>query len=230
MSSPLGILMLESRFPRIPGDMGHPSSWDFPVLWAVVKGASPERVVCKTDAGLIAPFIDAARGLIAEGAVGITTTCGFLALFQEELSAALGVPVASSALMQVAMINATLPPGKSVGILTISASNLSPAHLSAAGVPPGTPIGQTAADSHFTPTILGDQPKMDITQARADNVAAAKALQAAHPTLGAIVLECTNMTPYAPDIQEATRLPVYSIMSFATWFRAGLCAQKFPDP
>lgn len=230
MNSPLGIVILDSQFPRIPGDMGHPESWPFPVRWAVVDGASPERVVCKTDTGLLAPFIDAARGLIAEGAIGITTTCGFLALFQDELSAALDAPVASSALMQVAMVNATLPPSKRAGIVTISAANLTQAHLSAARVPPGTPIGQTAPNSHFTKVILGDQPEMDVAQARADNVAAAKALQAAYPELGALVLECTNMTPYAPDIQAATELPVYTIMSFANWFRSGLVPPHYPAP
>ena len=41
--APLGILMLEARFPRIPGDMGNGATWPFPVLFRVVRGASPEK-------------------------------------------------------------------------------------------------------------------------------------------------------------------------------------------
>ncbi len=227
MTRPIGILMLDSQFPRIPGDMGHPDSWPFPVLWSVVRHASPGRVVEQADPALLEPFVEAGRGLIAQGAVGITTTCGFLALFQDQLSRALDIPVASSALMQVGLVNAVLPAGRRAGVVTISAARLSPAHLAAAGVPGGTPVGGTAPDAHFTQVILGDRPQMDSARACGDVVAAALALQAAHGDLGALVLECTNMTPYAPQVQEATGLPVYTVMSFARWFQSGLNAPGY---
>src|SRR5215510_962599 len=78
----LGILMLEARFPRIPGDMGNAGTWPFPVLFKVVAGATPERVVAEKAKGLLADFIAAARELAAIGADGITTNCGFLSLYQ----------------------------------------------------------------------------------------------------------------------------------------------------
>src|SRR5215510_13166016 len=92
----LGILMLEARFPRIPGDMGNAGTWPFPVLYKVVAGASPQRVVREQAAGLLPDFITAARELEALGAEGITTNCGFLSLYQKELAAAVSVPVATS--------------------------------------------------------------------------------------------------------------------------------------
>src|SRR5258707_14842223 len=95
----LGILMLETRFPRIPGDMGNAGPWPFPVLYRVVKGASPQRVVREKAAGLLDAFRDAARGLVATGAAGISTNCGFLSLYQRGLAAHAGVPVATSSLM-----------------------------------------------------------------------------------------------------------------------------------
>ena len=97
----IGILMLEARFPRIPGDMGNAQTWEFPVLYRVVPGASPHRVVRERAAGLLEPFVAAARSLVADGAEAITTNCGFLSLFQAELAAALPVPVLTSALQQV---------------------------------------------------------------------------------------------------------------------------------
>jgi hypothetical protein len=102
--APLGILMLEARFPRIHGDMGNASTWPFPVLYRVVSGASPEKVVLNGAAGLLPDFIEAAKDLVRLGAEAITTNCGFLSLFQREIAAAVGVPVATSSLMQVSWV------------------------------------------------------------------------------------------------------------------------------
>lgn len=223
----VGILMLEARFPRIPGDMGNALSWEFPVQYRVVRSASPDLVVRQGARGLLPLFIAAARDLVASGADGITTNCGFLSLFQEELAAAVNVPVAASSLMQVNLVNALLPPGRRCGILTISGSSLTDRHLRAAGVPPGTPIGTTEGMREFTRVILGNEPELDVAAARQDNVDAARALADTHPDLGAIVLECTNMVPYAADIRAATGLPVFSIESFVNWFHAGLAPRRF---
>jgi hypothetical protein len=83
--TPLGILALQTRFPRIPGDVGCPETWPFPVLIRTVTGASPERVVAGQADGLIDAFVEAGRMLAADGAAGIITTCGFLILHQAAL-------------------------------------------------------------------------------------------------------------------------------------------------
>ena len=223
----VGLLMLEARFPRIPGDMGNAGTWDFPVHYKIVRDASPDRVVRKGAPGLLDNFIDAARELVADGVDGITTNCGFLSIFQKDLADAVGVPVATSSLMQVPMVNALLPSGKRAGVLTISASTLTDAHLDAAGVPRDTPIGTTEGGREFTEAILGDAAELDVEAARADNVAAAQDLVNSNPDIGALVLECTNMTPYAADIRAATGLPVYSMVSFVSWFQAGLAPRRW---
>ncbi|MCO6388178.1 MAG: aspartate/glutamate racemase family protein [Aliihoeflea sp.] len=223
----VGILMLEARFPRIVGDMGNALSWPFPVHYKIVRGASPDRVVRRNAEGLLDDFIAAARELVADGVDGITTNCGFLSLFQEQLAEAVGVPVATSSLMQVAQVNRLLPKGRRAGILTISSSTLTPLHLERAGVPAGTPVGSTEGGREFTRAILGNEMTLDVAAARADNVAAAKELQADNADLGAIVLECTNMVPYAADIRAATGLPVFSIASFVTWFQSGLAPRVY---
>jgi len=225
----VGILMLETRFPRIPGDMGHAGTWDFPVLYRVVPGASPDRVVRQRADGLMDAFIEAAASLVRDGADGITTNCGFLSLAQQRLAAAIQVPVATSSLMQVDLVNRMLPPGKITGVLTISASSLTTDHLAAAGAPLDTPIGTTEGGQEFTQAILGDALALDVALAEADNVAAAKALVAAHPNLGAIVLECTNMTPYQAAIRAATGLPVFSAETFVTWFQKGLSPRAWRE-
>ncbi len=219
--------MLDARFPRIPGDMGNAKTWPFPVLYKVVRGASPDRVVRRGAEGLLEAFIAAARELVADGADGITTNCGFLSLFQDELAEAVGVPVAASSLLQVPLVNRLLPTGRRAGILTISGSTLTPLHLEKAGVPADTPIGSTEGGRAFTEAILSDALELDVEASREDNVEAAKALVAAHPEIGALVLECTNMMPYAADIRAVVGLPVFTMESFVSWFQSGLDPKRY---
>jgi Asp/Glu/hydantoin racemase len=222
----IGILMLEARFPRIPGDMGNALTWPFPVRYKVVRGASPERVVLRRAEGLLPDFIEAGRELVADGCAAITTNCGFLSLFQAEMAEALGVPVFTSSLMQAPMIQAVLPPGRRVGVVTISAETLSPDHLAAAGVPLDAPVVGTEG-SHFRQVILNDEQRLDVGQARKDVVAAAERLVAGHDDAGAILLECTNMCPYAADVAETTGLPTYSAYTLVEWMQGALAPRRF---
>jgi Asp/Glu/hydantoin racemase len=226
----LGILMLEARFPRIPGDMGNAGTWPFPVLYKVVRGASPDRVVRQGAKGLLDAFLAGAQELVGLGADGITTNCGFLSLYQGELAAHVGVPVATSSLMQAPLIEATLPPGRRVGILTISAASLTREHLAKAGVPEGVPVIGTDSGTEFSRAILGDEEVLDVAAAERDILAAGEELVARHPEVGAVLLECTNMAPYARALAEQLSRPVFDIVSFMTWFHAGLRPAAFGYP
>jgi hypothetical protein len=220
----VGILMLQAQFPRIIGDMGNARTWPFPVRYKVVRGASPDLVVRQGAPGMLAPFIEAGRELVDDGARLITTNCGFLSLFRADLSAALGVPVAASALEQAAQIQAMLPPGRKVGILTISASTLTDAHLRAAAVPEGTPVAGVAEGCEFQRAILGNELRLDVAEAERNMVDAALAFQKSHPELGAILFECTNMPPYKAAVAAATGLPVFSIETYLHWMVQALAA------
>ena len=223
----IGVLMLETRFPRIPGDIGHAESFPFPLQYRVVRGATPDRAVRQDPRALVDDFIKAGRDLVDMGCDGITTTCGYLSLIQDQIKDALGVPVAASSLMQVPMAQALLPMGQKVGILTVSQAALTDAHLAAAGVPLGTPVVGTEGGRAFYDGFLNNRVEIDITACRADLLDAANRLCRDHPEVGAIVLECTNMVPFAYDIRRDTGLPVYSIESFLTWFQAGLMPRRF---
>lgn len=225
----VGILMLNTRFPRIPGDIGNAATWPFPVHYKVIPAATPDNVVRGDASPLLGAFIDAGRELLELGCDGIATNCGFLVPFQTEMSRALGVPVASSSLLQAPLIRMSLPADQTLGILTISSETLTTAHLDAAGIPHDTPVGGTGAGSHFTTRVLGDADEIDFDQARADNVNAALRLVHDNPNIGAILLECTNMVPYAADIRRATGRPVFSIYTYLLWFQAGLLPRRFPS-
>lgn len=226
----VGILMLQTRFPRIPGDMGNAETWPFPVLYKVVPGASPRRVVCEKAEGLLDAFLAAAADLGRLGVDGITTTCGFLSLYQRELAAHIGVPVATSSLMQIPFIERVLPPGKRVGVLTVSAANLSEEHLRAAGADPATPVVGTEGGTEFSRVMINDEERLDVAAAERDILAAGDELVAKHDGIGAVVLECTNMVPYARALSQRLRLPVFSIYTFVSWFQAGLMPHDFGHP
>lgn len=229
--APLGILMLEARFPRIPGDMGNAATWPFPVLYRVVKGASPDRVVMQGARGLLPDFLEAAADLVAQGAEAITTNCGFLSIFQREIADHVGVPVATSSLLQFPWVQATLPAGKRVGIITVSKQSLTPAHLAAANIPADTPIvGTEDGREFFRVLIQAGKQDMDVRLAAQDILDAGRALVASAPDIGAILLECTNMPPYAFALREALGLPVYDIYSLISWFHAGIRPREFGYP
>ena len=136
----IGILMLDTSFERFNGDIGNARTWPFPVQYRIVRDATPNRVTRPEGPDMLDAFKAAADDLIAAGVDGITTTCGFLALYQKDLAAHCTVPVATSPLLQVPMVARILPRGKRPAILTFSAESLTLRHLEAVGVDPATPI------------------------------------------------------------------------------------------
>jgi Asp/Glu/hydantoin racemase len=206
----LGLLMLQTRFPRPRGDVGHPQTFAFAVRRQVVHGATPERVVRVNDPATLQPFITAACELAAQGCDAISTSCGFLALWQRELQAALPVPVWSSSLLQLAQKQAT---GRRCGVITIEAAALGPAHLRSVGADPATPVEGITPGSALHRTLLQDQPTLDTVDAQAQVLAAARRLLLRHPDIDTLVLECTNLPPYAPALRAATGLQVLDIVT-----------------
>ncbi len=211
--SPLGVLILDTRFPRLVGDIGNPATFDFPLRYAVVCGASPRRVVHERDPALLEPFIAAARRLVDEqGAAAIMTSCGFLVLWQRELQAALPVPVFTSSLL-------LLPELAHAGVVTVDGAALTAAHLRAAGAAVDTPVEGLAPGCALQRTLLDDLPELDAADAEREVVAAALRLVRRVPALRHIVLECTNLPPYAGAVRRATGREVHDITT--------LIAQRF---
>jgi hypothetical protein len=210
----VGVLMLDTQFPRIPGDMGNAMTFPFPVRYHRVQGASPELVVRQGSRELLPAFIEGAKFLAREGVQAITTNCGLLAKFQRELAAAVTVPVFTSSLLLVPMLHRMLPPGKTVGVLSVDASSLTPDDFAGAGITPDMSIAVAGLETEkeFTRVLLGNQMVLDVEAARREHIRVAQRLCAEHPKVGALVLECTNMPPYRGDIQAAIGLPVFDIV------------------
>jgi Asp/Glu/hydantoin racemase len=210
----VGILMLDTQFPRIPGDMGNATTFPFPVRYHRVPGASPDLVVRQGSRELLPAFLEGARCLAREGVQAITTNCGFLAKFQRELAAAVSVPVFTSSLLLVPMVHRMLPSGRAVGILTVDATSLTPDDFESVGITSHIPVAVAGLETEkeFTRVLLGNQLVLDVEAARREHMRVAQRLCAEHPEIGALVLECTNMPPYRADLQAATGLPVFDIV------------------
>jgi hypothetical protein len=216
---PLGILMLDTRFPRIEGDIGNPASFDFPVIFRTMSGIGPDDAVAAHPdrPRMLAALKANAEALAAEGAVGLSTSCGFLALYQKELEALSPVPVATSALLLITELT-----GRRVGVLTASSENLTPAHLEAVGAPGDTPVEGLPRDGAFAATFLRNGLTLDRDAVEREAVQAGRSLIARHPSVDTLVLGCTNLPPYKPALEQALGVQVVDVLDLLRDFRKRL--------
>jgi Asp/Glu/hydantoin racemase len=91
-------------------------------------------------------------------------------------------------------------------------------------------VGTENGREFFRVLIKAEKQDMDVALAEQDILDAGRALVARHPDIGAIVLECTNMPPYARALRDRLGLPVFDIYSLITWFHAGLRPRTFAAP
>jgi hypothetical protein len=158
-----------------------------------------------------------AEALAAEGAIGLSTSCGFLALYQKDLEALSPVPVATSALLLIRTLK-----GRKVGVLTASATNLTPAHFKAVDAPPDTPVEGLPPGSSFAATFLCNGLTLDRNAVEQETIAAGKALLGRNPAVDTVVLECTNLPPYKAALRAALGVPVFDVLDLLRDFRRRL--------
>jgi len=232
---PVGILMLDTRFPRPPGDIGNASTWPFPVRYRIVKGAEPRHILGEGGLAMLAPFSEAAKELEAEGVTMITTSCGFLAVVQRELQAAVSIPVLTSSLLQVPLASRLIREDQRVAIMT-SRDSLTERHFIGCGwsskdlpvhvtvLPPDAQF--TAVYSAIAPEAA--RPEADPAVLERDLVDAATRTIREHPEIGAFVLECTNYVPYSAAIRRATGLPVFDVYTLVMQGYLATSGSEFP--
>lgn len=214
----IGILMLDTVFPRIPGDVGNATTFSFPVRYKVIKGASPQRVVKEADPTLLLPFIDAARELEAEGVRAITTSCGFLAIFQKEIAEVVKIPVLTSSLLQINLARSIIGKNKKVGVITARSQSLTERHFRGVGVE-DVPLVIAGMDGkeEFSSVFIEQKGTIDVDKCRIEMIDVAQKLVQENPDVGAVVMECTNMPPFAKDVQSAIGLPVFDVVTMINY-------------
>lgn len=226
---PIGILILDAAYPCIPGNVGNATTYDFPVRYKEVRGSSIERLLNERDPSLLEPFIQGARELEAEGVRAITGACGFMALFQPQVAAAVNVPVFLSSLLQVPFIRATLAPGRAIGVISANASVLTPEHFKNVGIAPDTPLAVYGMEDQpeFSSSVLEEKGTLDSGKVREEILGVAGRMTREHPEVGAIVLECSDLPPYAAAVHEATGLPVFDFTTMIRYVHNALVPRTY---
>lgn len=224
----IGILVMDARIERIPGDVGNPATFPFPVICRTVGGATLKRLICERDRSLLDPFIAAGWDLVRQGVRALTTSCGFMILFQEDLAREFPVPVFTSSLLQLPFIQATLRPRDRVGVITADAANLTPEHVRRAGgdVDRITLVG-LENQPKFWDAIFGGSGRIDVQGVGSEVVEQVKRMLAADPRIAAILFECANLPPYAAAVQAAVGLPVYDFYTMLCHAHAAMTRTAF---
>ena len=223
----IGILILDASYPCIPGNVGNASTFDFPVRYEKVEGASIDRLLNQQDTTLVKPFTDAARNLQRTGVKAITGACGFMALFQQEVAASVDIPVFLSSLLQISFFYKIT--GKKVGIITANATCLTEKHFENTGIPPECPIAIAGMENQpeFKSAILEEKGTLDTLKIEDEVVGVAQQLVQDHPDIGSILLECSDLPPYAAAVQSAVNLPVFDFISMINYIHSTLVRKPF---
>lgn len=211
--SPKGLEQLES----LPGNSTNPATYPFPVLFEKVAGANYQSVLVSPDGNLIGPMVKAAESMIDRGVKAIITSCGFNAIFQKDLANVLQVPVFTSALMQIPFIRASLG-GKMLLVITASKQDLKPAHFNAVGLADMEGIkiyGMEKMTEWSKISLTPDQP-IALEKIENEVVSLAVIAKKEHPDSGAVLLECTDLPPFADAVRKAVNLQVYDLLTMVS--------------
>lgn len=209
----VGVIMLDTDFDRVVGDIGHPASFSYPVIYKKINGATVTRVVDQADPTLIEPFIAAAKELEAAGCEIIATSCGFLSIFHRQLQEAVSAQMLTSSLLQVKTASEIINADQKVAILTYKKSALNSNHFKGVDIDQLDKVVFGMDDCpYFSGYILGTQ-SLEFEKVADEMRSISKKIVTENDDIGAVVLECTNMPPYVDIVKEETGLPVYDILT-----------------
>ena len=226
---PMGFIAVECHFQRPAGDGFNERTWPFPLIREEAPGSLVPNLVTKDsyDEDFLDRFVRTGQKLADRGAVGIMTSCGFLAMAQPELAKRLPIPVASSSLVQIPSLFAILPSASHIGIITFDGSKLGPLHLTRLGIKETDRVHITGVpkDGHLQCLVRDDGPYSHeaIEKEMTD---AAVGLIKAHPEISVVVLECVQMAPFAVAVEKTVKMPVYDIYTMGCWFYSGLVRRR----
>ncbi len=216
-NAPIGLLCLDTHFSKPPGHIRNLASLSFPVIKSVVQGTTIDELLNRPSDAFFAPFIDAAKDLEKQGCAAITGSCGFMALYQKELAAAVSVPVFSSSLIQIPLMHQMAGCRGRVGVITAKTKALTPRHMEAVGAG-HIPVAIAGMENQpeFREVILEDRrPELDLAKVSQELITVTKTLLERFDDISSIVLECTDLPPYAHALQTEIGLPVADLTTLA---------------
>ncbi|MBM3708551.1 MAG: aspartate/glutamate racemase family protein [Actinobacteria bacterium] len=224
--SPIGILVLDLQYPYIPGNVANASTYNFPVRYKVLKGTTIPQILSH-DSSLLDLVIEGGKELEKDGVRAIVGACGYFGYYQKKAAAALNVPVFLSSLLQVPIIKNALKPNQKVGVICADYKALSPEVLRACGADPSDIVITGAQDLPEFQNILKCTGHYNPTKLKQELVGLSKRFVAENPNVGAILLECSDMPPFALSVQNATGLPVFDFITLINWIYSAVVRRPF---
>lgn len=223
----IGIIVLDLCYPLLPGNVANASTYHFPVLFKVLKGATISQIL-KADSAVLDLIVEGGRELEKQGVRAVVGACGYLANYQEKVAAALDVPVFLSSLLQVPMITRALTPEQKIGIICSDAAALTPNTLAACGIDDLSRIAIAGAqDLPEFENITLSTGHFNSYKLQEELVSLAKQFVSNNPKVGSLLLECSDMPPYAWAIQNAVKLPVFDFTTLINWIYTGVVRHQF---
>lgn len=217
---PKGLMQLET----LVGNSTNPASYDYPVRLCPVLGANVHTILENPDPAVLRTMIEDARGMVADGIKAITTSCGFNAIFQRELAAAVNVPVFSSSLLQVPLVRQMHGPASEICILTAQSSALRAEHLTSVGIANagGLHICGLEACQAWNTIFTDPEAEVDLQVIEREVIGSALNALEKHPNIRAFVLECTDLPPFSSAIRSQTGLPVFDFLTMVNYLHSTL--------
>lgn len=215
---PIGILYIDDVwYPMVPGNIVNAYTFNFPVRLKAVDGLDIPRLF-RAEESVLDDLIKAGKQLEREGVRAISAACGFFGNFQKGLAEALDVPVAISSLVQIPWIAAIIKQNQKIGVLTADRSSLTDKLLENCGVinKEQLIIKDLRHEPEFS-CILEGRGEFDNSIVEQEVVAKAMEIIEEVPNTGAILLECSDMPPYAAAVQRAVGLPVFDFTTLIKW-------------
>lgn len=216
----LGIILLNDAYPGFPGDVRNPSAFPYPIQYEIAEGVTNKTLVYDKNPGQCREaVIRAARKLESLGCRAVAAECGYFAFFQKDVADQVDIPVFMSSLLQVPFIQQVIGPKKKVGIICAQHQYLSEQHLMNVGIDPDSnyviagvqdEYGVTEFDNLWNPNKRPEVPEAYYDKAEEQMVNCARQFVDKNPDIGAIMLECTGMQPFARAVQREVELPVFS--------------------
>ena len=221
----VGIIAVDLVYPKLPGNVANATTFDFPVLYKKVSFEIEQ--LFSGDPALEEMIVDAAKELVADGARAIIGACGYFAHFQKQVAAAVDVPVFLSSLVQVPMIQIGLRPEQKILVLCASGDDMNQEFLAKVNANLDDCIIQDIGSMESFAPIRRGKTEMDNRRLSRDLSELALSVVSEHPEIGAILLECSDLPPYACDIQRATGLPVYDFISLINWVEHAVVQKRY---
>jgi Asp/Glu/hydantoin racemase len=221
----VGMLHIDSPFVLVPGNAQNATTFPFPVLYECVRGVTLRDVVRATPRMKLG-IVRAAQKLEKRGVRAIVGACGSFAAFQSALSASVAIPVCASVLVQIPFILRCMSHKQRLMIVFANRASLTDHMRKECGLSDMKRVVITDCMQLPAFKAMLDQPHTLENEALQSELCEhVTRVAATVPNVGAIMLQCSELPPYAAAIQRTVAVPILDIVTLTLWMHA-CCARE----